>query len=218
MAAPLPHHPVIPAPLLKPPPRQVRLRPNWLSHNRSSILFFGFVAMLGAGFLLFNLAEIVFLWRAPIVTGRIIDKTVQRTSKGNPNYRIYYGYNIGSEIHSNSQTIGADRYHMFAVGSNVPINTAVIGWRRFDEMHMSAAEYWDQRMPLWVPVLLFDGSVLLVLSWVWSRHRNLVRFGEPVFGLIMTKRVHNSTRSASTYYYITYQFTDAKRSTQNAQE
>jgi hypothetical protein len=207
VTAPLSHHPVIPAPLLKPPPRQVRIRSHWISHNRGLILFFSLIVLTGIGFLFYAMAEIIFLSYAPIVTGRIIYTTAHRSSKGTLSYDVTYDYRIGSALHSNTQSVSADFYRSLKIGSQVPINAAVIGWRRFDEIHLSTTEYWNMRSILWLPVFLCDGVVPLLIFLACFHLRALVRLGTPLFGVIK-KREHNSTRSASTYYYLVYQFTD----------
>lgn len=148
----------------------------------------------------------MFLRRAPIVSGHVLDMSVDSRGRGTK-WLVTYGFSDSGRAFTNTEAVREWNYHKLHDGATVPVSTMVIGSRRFAEIHLSMRDYFLQP-PLWLLGVVFSGFILWLLGKSEARVRRCVRNGEPTIGIIESKRTY-STRNGTTYY-VKYQFTDSQ--------
>jgi hypothetical protein len=205
------HHPTIPAELLKVPPRKIRLKPHWLKNNFTNIFLFAIFALGSMGLVGFGVGELLFLWAAPVLSGRVVGATATRSTgrHGGVDYKytLGYAYKVGGIVHYNTQDVSRDFFEAHGRGSFVPISALDFAGHFIDEIHMPAAEYRQERMVIWAIAAIPVTMVALAYSYSWLRPRYMVRHGQPVMGVITRKKVRAGGRNGISYY-IFYDYTD----------
>jgi hypothetical protein len=197
-----------PPELQKPPPREVRLKPDAILKNLFTLGLMGIMGLYSAAVILFFFCEIAFQLSAPVVQGFVVDTSTHPGPKGGTWYAVTYQYTVSGVIHSNSQTVSESYFEHLLDGGVVPISTMVIGSTRYDEIHISADEYFQERGIIWAGSAVTCGLIIFM----WRRSQlvlcEVVRSGEATVGIIESKKSY-STRNGKSYV-VKYRFKDSQ--------
>jgi hypothetical protein len=201
-------YPPIPPELENQPPREVRLKPDAIAKNLAALGLMSLIGLYSAGALLFVFCEIAFQPDAPVLKGYIVDLGTHPAPKGGTWYDVTYEYTDSGVLYSNTQSVSSGFYERLFDGSFVAINAMVIGSHRFDEIHISAAEYMYERGFLWIALPLL--SAIIVLTWRYSQVllRCLVRDGQTTIGVIESKKSYKTRHGKA--YLVKYRFRDSQ--------
>lgn len=174
--------------------------------GRIFILPHTIVGIGGAGYLVF-----LFLWAlvGSNIPGVVTGTEITHSSKSGDRYILKYQYQAGAETKSGSGSVSQTIYDRFQSRelTNVTVRYFSLGPLEHANLHESGYRWRSLGMTLlWVGFWNSILSVFVHELWIKPlRRRQLYRHGAATAGTVLSKRVKTGK---SSYYYVSYTFTD----------
>lgn len=194
--------PKIPAELLVPPPRQVRLRSNRQAAVISILILTVLVDLPGIALLLYAAIDPFFIRYTQPRPATIVDLRIERGHRDRY-YCVEYSYVFDGQQRFQNEYVNYKLYHSLEQGQTVEVCAARIGPFHYAEMRNGGSVFW--RLGFAAFGLAWNGAFFYLLAPILEPRR-LARMGTPTVGRIRSKRIIKGT-SAS--YCLKYTFRTA---------
>ena len=195
--------PKIPAELLVPPPRQVRLRSNRRAAVISILILTILVDLPGIAFLLYAAIDPFFIRYTQPRPATVVDLRIVPGHR-NRFYEVEYSYVFDGQQRFESEDVNYKLYHSLEQGQTVQVCAARFGPFYYAEMKNGGTVV--GRLGFAVFGLAWNLGFYLCLLAPMLEPRRLARMGTPTVGRIRSK--HISVRT-STSYCLKYTFRTA---------